>query len=112
MIGDDEEDKADAAKHIEHLNGGFGESSIDRGEGTTSLLEESVATLKVENSDPTKEAAQEAAVSRQTTLLEPQSTTPEVMVTPVTPAALNHGDHDGKQLGAGWTEEHAREIVQ
>jgi hypothetical protein len=113
MIGDDEEDKADAAKHIEHLNSGPAESSIDKGEGTTSLLEESVATLKVENSNPVKETAQEAAVGRQTTLLQPQPTTPEVMVTPVTPAALNHGDHDGKQLGAGWTEEHAaREITQ
>jgi len=111
MIGDEDDDKADAAKHIEHLNGGGGESSTDREEGTTSLLEESVATLKVDNSSSMKENAREAETSRQTTLLEPQRTTPEVMVTPVTPAAMNHGEHDGKQLGSGWTEGCAREIT-
>lgn len=112
MIGDDDEDKADAAKHIEHLNGGQGQSSIDREEGTTSLLEDSVATLKNASSIPTSESNQGLEPSRQTTLLEPQSTTPEVMVTPVTPAALDQGEHDGKQLGAGWTEDCAREITQ
>lgn len=111
MIGEDDDDKGDAAKHIEHLSGGQGESAIDRGEGTTSLLEESVATLKIENSPP-KETTQSDGLNTQTTLLEPQGTTPEVMVTPVTPAALSNGEHDGKQLGAGWADELAREITQ
>ena len=113
MIGDDEEEKADAAKHIEHLDGGSAEQSVDSCEGTTSVLEESVATLKVGNSASTMLTTQEAAVARQTTVLEPQNSTPEVMITSVTPAALNHGEIDGKQLGAGWTEEHAaREVTQ
>lgn len=111
MIGEDDDDKADAAKHIEHLNGG--ESSTDRAEGTTSVLEESVATLKIENMPTAKEAAKEAEADGQTTLLEPQRTTPEVMVTPVTPAARHQDEHDGKQLGSGWSEEiAAREITQ
>jgi hypothetical protein len=108
MIGSEDEDKADAAKHIEYLNGGIGESSSLR-EGSTSLLEESVATLKI---DKSKEEARETDAGRQTTLLEPQRTTPEVMVTPVTPAAMNNGEHDGKQRGAGWTEDCGREITQ
>lgn len=109
MIGHEDEDKADAARHIEHLHGGP-ESSSDHQEGSTSVLEESVATLKID--DVKKEVAREAEAARQTTLLEPQSSTPEVLITPVTPAALNHDEHEGKQLGSGWTEEYAREITQ
>jgi len=108
MIGDDDDDKADAAKHIEHLSEGQGESSLDQGEGTTSLLEESVATLKVENSNPNPANVNQG----RTTHLEPQGTTPELMITPVTPAAMSNGEHDGKQLGTGWTAELAREITQ
>lgn len=108
MIGHDDEDKEDAAKHIEHLNGG--ESSASR-EGSTSLLEESIATLKVDDSQ-TNGTTQESDANKQPTLLEPQRTTPEVLITPVTPAATSQNEHDGKQLGTGWTEQVAREITQ
>lgn len=111
MIGDDDEDKEDAAKHIEHLNGG--ESSADHAEGSTSLLAESIATLKVDDQLTNgAAAAAQASESKQQTLLEPQRTTPEVMVTPVTPAADTQNEDAGKQLGANWTEQVAREITQ
>jgi hypothetical protein len=109
MIGDDDEDKEDAAKHIEHLNGGEGSGS--REECSTSLLTESIATLRV-NEPLTNGNAQESEAREQTNLLEPQRTPPEVMITPVTPAANSQADHDGKQLGAGWTDQVAREITQ
>jgi hypothetical protein len=113
-IGDKDEDRADAARHIEHLNDRGGKSSKDRNleEGSTSILQESVATLTNDNVNSTRDATREAEASRQTTLLHPQETTPEVMITPVTPAAINHGENDGKQLGSGWTEEVAREVTQ
>ena len=110
MIGHDEEDKEDAAKHIEHLNGG--ESSGSREEGSTSLLEESIATLKVDDQLTNRHGATQDSETKQTTLLEPQRTTPEVMVTPVTPAANTQSEHDGKQLGTGWSGRVAREITQ
>lgn len=112
MIGSEDrngEDKQDAAKHIEYLNGGQGEGSDGKShaekEGTE--LEESVATLRV-NSSASGDASGE---NRQTTLLEPQRTTPEVMLTPETPAAAND-DGEDKQLGSGWSEQVTREITQ
>jgi hypothetical protein len=110
MIGHDEDDKEDAAKHIEHLNG---ESSThgSQEDSSTSLLEESIATLKVDDR-LSNGTAQESNTQKQSTLLEPQRTNPEVMITPVTPAANNQNEHDGKQLGTGWTEQVAREITQ
>jgi hypothetical protein len=113
MIGDDEDDKADATRHIEHLNGGLGESSgISARDDSTGGLEESIATLKVGTSQTPDTSSQDAAIQRQTTLLEPIGSTPEVMITPVTPAAMNHGDEDSKQLGAGWSKQVTRAIVQ
>lgn len=114
MIGseDNKEDQEDAARHIEYLSGG-GESSRHASEAGTlhTSLEESVATLKVDNSDGIESTAN--ADSRQTTLLEPHRTTPEVTLTPETPAAGNHDDHhDSKQLGWTGTEQIAREITQ
>lgn len=109
MIGHDEEDKEDAAKHIEHLNGG--ESSGSHEEGSTSLLTESIATLRV-NEPWTNGNAQESGAREQTILLEPQQSPPEVMITPVTPAANSQAEHSGKQLGEGWSEQVAREITQ
>ena len=110
MIGHDDEDKEDAAKHIEHLNGG--ESSTSHEQDSASLLEESIATLKIDDRRMNGAVAQDSDAAKHTTLLEPQSTTPEVMITPVTPAATNHDEHDGKQLGAGWREQIASEITQ
>jgi len=112
MIGDDEDDKEDAAKHIEHLNGGESSRIGGQEETSTSLLEESIATLKVDDHLSNGTAAQEPEAKKQSTLLEPQRTTPELMITPVTPAANNQNEHDGKQLGTGWTEQVAREITQ
>jgi len=114
MIGneDDKEDREDAAKHIEHLKCG-GESSRDPSEEGTSHttgLEESVATLKVDNSNGIENTAN--SYNRQTTLLEPHRTTPEVTLTTETPAATSHSQDDGKQLGAGWAEQIGREITQ
>jgi hypothetical protein len=112
MIGseDNKEDREDAAKHIEYLSGG-GESSRNTSEegASQTSLEESVATLKVDNSNGIESTAN--ANSRQTTLLEPHRTTPEVTLTPETPAASSHDDHD-KQLGWTGTEQIAREITQ
>lgn len=110
MIGSEDrngEDKQDAAKHIEYLNSGEGEGSEikSHNEKESSALEESVATLKV-NSSSSGDASE-----RQTTLLEPQRTTPEVMLTPETPAAAND-DGEDKQLGSGWSEQVTREITQ
>jgi hypothetical protein len=106
MISDKEE--KDSARHVEHCDdGGRGESSRhgSREESSVSeMMEESVATLKIDD------ATMNDAGRRQTTLLEPQMTTPEVMITPVTPAAMTN--EDGKQLGTGWGEEHTREITQ
>jgi hypothetical protein len=112
MIGneDNKEDREDAAKHIEYLSGGES-SKNNNAEGTSHTgLEESVATLKVDNSNGIESTAN--ADSRQTTLLEPHPTTPEVTLTPETPAATSHADHDGKQLGWTGTEQVAREITQ
>ncbi|KAG0649728.1 sip5 [Hyphodiscus hymeniophilus] len=108
MIGHDDEDKEDAAKHIEHLNGGEGSTSYK--EGSTSILDESIATLKVDDQKWNRNSSDSDAKEQPTTLLEPQRTTPEVMITPVTPAATTHDD--GKQLGSGWAEQIAREITQ
>jgi hypothetical protein len=113
MIGneDNKEDREDAAKHIEYLSGGGERSRDPSEEGTShSVLEESVATLKVDSSNGIETSN---ADSRQTTLLEPHRTTPEVTLTTETPAASSHDQDDGKQLGAGFrTEQVAREITQ
>ncbi|KUJ20351.1 uncharacterized protein LY89DRAFT_666037 [Mollisia scopiformis] len=113
MIGEDgKEDQEDAAKHIEHLgDGGQGSRHASQDEGTSTGMEESIATLKVDNVNHYM-ANGDSEIARQTTLLEPQRTTPEVMITPVTPAATNHGDDDAKQLGSGWTGEVSAEITQ
>jgi hypothetical protein len=112
MIGseDNKEDREDAAKHIEYLSSS-GESSRDTNEGGASQtgLEESVATLKVDDVNGIESTVN--ANSRQTTLLEPHRTAPEVTLTPETPAASSHDDHD-KQLGWTGTEQIAREITQ
>jgi hypothetical protein len=110
-----EDEKADK-DHVEIADEG-GESSRQNSRENTSGtaldgmngLEESIATLKVEDS---QFKGNGDAESRQTTLLEPQRTTPEVMLTPETPAAINHGDDDGKQLGSNWNRESTTEITQ
>ena len=110
-----EDEKADK-EHVENADES-GESSRQNSRENTSAtgldgmngLEESIATLKVEDSHFKGNGDAE---SRQTTLLEPQRTTPEVMLTPETPAAINHGDDDGKQLGSNWNRESTTEITQ
>lgn len=105
MIGkEDEANEKDAARHIEHLK--IGESSKHPSRETTSVngLEESVATLKVD----------ENQVPQTTIFLDPQRLTPEVTVTPETPAAINEIDNNSKQLGEDWSKDivPAREITQ
>ncbi|KAG9248705.1 hypothetical protein BJ878DRAFT_308617 [Calycina marina] len=97
----DDEDKADAARHIEHLDGNEGETSKhnSQSEGGATGFETSQLALKVNKSSTTQDEN-----SRQTTLLGPQSTTPEVMLTAVTPGLDVHGDDSSKQLGSGWAE--------
>jgi len=114
IVGRDEKDKEDAAKHVEYLAEHIesGPLQKDSEEGSTSILGESIATLKIENLPSGIESSSGPELERQTTILGSQQTTPEVKITPVTPAAVNHGDHDGKQLGAGWTQEVAREVTQ
>jgi len=116
MIGDEEGENKDISRHIDHLENygsGGGESSKNGiSEGSTNTpLEESVATLRV---DVSNTGATDPEERRQKTILEPQWSTPEVMVTPVTPAALSSRDDDGKQLGAAWSHERCgtREITQ
>lgn len=103
MIGEDgKEDKEDATRHIEHLeNTGEGSRHTSRDETADSALEESVATLTLNGIDYQRS---DEATTRNTTLLEPQRDSPEVMLTAETPAALDGNDEDGKQLGANWTE--------
>lgn len=114
MIGkDDKEDKEDAAKHVEYLNGhdnGQPSKPEIREDPSSTGLEESVATLKVDKS--TIHEGMGNGEAKQGTFLEPQRTTPEVMITPETPAAVSHGQDDAKQLGAGWSEGVTREITQ
>jgi hypothetical protein len=104
------ENEKNEKEHVENIDGG-GESSRQYSLENTSArgLEESIATLKVDDSNFRGNGDEE---SRQTTLLEPQRTTPEVMLTPETPAAINHGDDDGKQLGSNWNRESTTEITQ
>jgi len=115
MIGHDEEEKADAARHIEHLGGEIGETSEPSGleqSGTTGL-ETSQLTIKVDELNNSTQSNQQADENRQTTLLGPQTTTPEVKLTAVTPGVENHGDDSSKQLGAGWTErQYDNEVTQ
>lgn len=104
MIGKDEnEDKEDVARHIEHLGG---ESFSANSNSTPANLEESVATLKVnkEQDKAQLEIPSEPAVK-------PTQTTPELMITPETPAAMAHTDEESKQLGAGWNANVTREIA-
>jgi len=111
MIGHDEDDKEDAARHIEHLSGGEG-SSIQ--EGSTVGLEESISTLKANHTNASGSAS-EAGTKDQKASLEPQRTesTPTLMLTPVTPAASGPGEDDGKQLGSEpWGADVQRQITQ
>jgi hypothetical protein len=119
------EDAKASSNHVEHVEGG--PSSNDKAEekdkenakekaeeSATTGLEESVATLRANNS-----ANDGAAETRQTTLLQSQTanlaqtSTPEVTITPETPSA-DHDDDDTKQLGSGWRSEEvtARAVTQ
>ncbi|CZT48258.1 related to Protein sip5 [Rhynchosporium secalis] len=103
---DSKEDKEDAARHIEYL-GGEGSKQSSQTDHSGACLDESVATLKISSSV--------VNTNRDTInplTLEQQRSTPEVMVTPETPAALNHGDDDGKQLGFSSADSTTREITQ
>ncbi|KAL2067343.1 hypothetical protein VTL71DRAFT_1768 [Oculimacula yallundae] len=103
---DSKEDKEDAARHIEYL-GGEGSKQHGQADNSGATLEESVATLKINSS-----AANTSGDSINPIQLEQQRTTPEVMITPETPAALGHGDDDGKQLGFSSADSTTREITQ
>lgn len=121
MIGV-EEDK-DMAKHIEHLNGDrLSPEAASSSTPPSGNLEESItsiATLKPEKSSTSDEANGHDAVNdsvepkrRPVTLLQPQLSTPEVMITPVTPAPVSGSDEESKQLGAGWAQAGEVEITQ
>ncbi|KAH7403421.1 hypothetical protein BKA64DRAFT_641409 [Cadophora sp. MPI-SDFR-AT-0126] len=102
---DSKEDKEDAARHIEHLEGENSRQN-NHAENSGATMEESVATLKVNGTAPNINGDTIEPVQ-----LEQERTTPEVMITPETPAARNHGDDDGKQLG--WSADStAQEITQ
>ncbi|PBP27330.1 hypothetical protein BUE80_DR001645 [Diplocarpon rosae] len=103
ISADSKEDKEDAAKHIEYLVGEGSKQNIPE-ESRWTKTEESVATLK--DDCPTTTANNIV----ETPDLE-QRSTPEVTITPETPAAINHDDDDGKQLGANWSSA-TREITQ
>lgn len=111
MIGkDDSDDKEDLARHIEHLGGA--ESTIDgRHDGPAPALEESVATLRVSDSPP-QTGVTNGDARQSSTLLEQQRLTPEVTLTPETPAANSHDEDDGKQLGASWDGAVVRQVTQ
>jgi hypothetical protein len=114
MIGaedGDEDDKQDAAKHIEHLNGGKSSDRRFASDDETLALAESMATIRVNNSN-SNNGPKSSQESGPTTLLESQHSTPEVKLTPETPAALDDRAEEDKQLGAGWTEQVTREITQ
>ncbi|KAL5313863.1 hypothetical protein ACEPPN_018286 [Leptodophora sp. 'Broadleaf-Isolate-01'] len=103
---DSKEDKEDAARHIEHLDGeGSKRNGQTENSGTT--LEESVATLRINGS-----VTNTNGDSNNLAHLDQERTTPEVMITPETPAATNNGDDDGKQLGFTTADSTAREITQ
>ncbi|TVY85033.1 Protein sip5 [Lachnellula suecica] len=111
MISSEEhsDENKNSSNHVEHVE--HGQSSSEKTEEKSNTgLESSIATLKVDSSVNTNNGSEQG---RQTTLLESQNTTPEVMVTPETPAALDHEEDGGKQLGSGWSEEvAARQVTQ
>ncbi len=109
MIGKDDDDaKQDAARHIEHLNGeGSNKEPSDHSETD---LEESVATLRV--GDTKHRGCGGNCTTDHAALLELNRSTPELIITPVTPAALNHDEEDSKQLGCQWSTETSRAITQ
>lgn len=106
-----EEEKEDAAKHIEHLNSGNhdieeGESSViaenpfeDKFEDE---MEQSVTTLKADDGDHDHrmEIAPRANGDRALLGIGSKLPTPELMVTPAAPAATGSGEKESKQLGA------------
>lgn len=95
------EDNKTGLGHVMHVEGEPSSSNkIDNATSSTGL-ESSIATLKV---DSTGKQANENTKS--TTPLVSHSTTPEVMITPETPAAMHHDEEEGKQLG--WTQEVSR----
>jgi hypothetical protein len=106
-----EEEKEDAAKHIEHLNSG----NYDIEEGESSLipenpfedrfgdeLEQSVTTLKADGDHDASMGINSHPNGDRTFLgVGSKLPTPELMVTPVTPAATGSQEEESKQLGAG-----------
>lgn len=107
-----EDEKEDAAKHIEHLSSG--NHDIEEGETSVILenpledrlgddLEQSVTTLKADDGycEGNMEIAQHSSRDRAMLGVGSKLPTPELMVTPVTPAATGSQEEEGKQLGAG-----------
>lgn len=107
-----EEEKEDAAKHIEHLNSG----SNDIEEGESSLipenpfedkfgdeLEQSFTTVRADDGDHYASVESTTHANGDGALLGMGSKlpTPQLMVTPVTPAASGSREEESKQLGAG-----------
>jgi hypothetical protein len=107
-----EEEKEDAAKHIEHLKGG--NHDIEEGESSEILenpfedkfgdeLEQSFITLKAddEDQDHGMEISPHANGDGELLGVGSKLPTPELVVTPVTPGATGSGDEESKQMGAG-----------
>ncbi|RDL42063.1 Uncharacterized protein BP5553_02042 [Venustampulla echinocandica] len=106
MIGDEKV----AATDRMHLQRGESSDTKPQEQNQNSGLEDSVATLKVNSSMHSGSSANDD--TRETTLLQSQLSTPEVLVTAETPAAVGSGDSNDKQLGEGWGERIAEGITQ
>jgi hypothetical protein len=120
MINNEEEseDNKNSSKHVEHVEHGQGSTEkIDDAKSTSGStgLESSVATLRVDSSvnEANSGSGHTTVVDEPQLSITTQNSTPEVMITPETPAALDNDGEEGKQLGSGWTGEVAtREITQ
>ncbi|RDW71758.1 hypothetical protein BP5796_07792 [Coleophoma crateriformis] len=139
MLGEEDPDDKDVARHIEHLGDEEGESSkvtpatrngnrsrssshvedlvgLDLSAGAPGALDASTSTIKSDTTliSPGMDIGnlcESEEQKRQATVLEPQLGTPEVMITPETPAAMSKEHENAKQLGAGWSHG-ATEIMQ
>jgi hypothetical protein len=97
MIGREEE-KDGAANHVEYsdsITGRHeqGESSLSSAGVSEDPMRQSVSTLKFDGPDNNDDSTTLAGSTK--------ATTPELMITPVTPAALGPREEDSKQLGTG-----------
>jgi hypothetical protein len=95
------EDKADTGIQAEQQSREGGNSSTEVSmENSDSGLGGSVATLTGDDSSARRDFTVGNEVPEQVTLWQRQTSAPELMITPVTPAATSEAGEYGKQLGA------------